>query len=98
MAKEKITNIATRDAVFSVLGDRETIAKYIEFGGHLEYLHFQTIGSDKQLHPISVLNHPREIVIIGEEHEIELDDEGFVVSEVRNSDESTKTLHHSFKT
>ena len=72
--KVTVTNIATRDSVFSVVGTRDIIAEYIMYSD-IEWLTFTIIhATTNELTQCNVLNRPREIVMIGTEHEVDLDE------------------------
>lgn len=84
--KISVTNLATRDSIFAVVGKREDISEYVRNHGHLEYLTFQVIHPNGGFTNCNILNQPREIVMVGSEHEIELDERGQVVSRQQDND------------
>lgn len=82
----KVTNLATRDSIFAVVGPRDEVSEYVRTHGHVEYLTFKTIHPNGGFTNCDVLNQPREIVMVGSEHEVELDEKGQVVSRRADDD------------
>ena len=75
MPKITVTNLATRDSVFSVIGKRDDVAERVILSKGREWITFELPNNAK----CTILNQPREIIMVGSEHEIEVDEKGNIV-------------------
>lgn len=90
MAKYPVVNIATRDSIFSVRGTQEEVINHV-LGCKDEYILFAVPHPDGGWTRSVVLNQPREVVMIGSQHEIEMDDEtGKIIAKTESNERTAR--------
>lgn len=71
----KIVDILTSDGVAGrVLGDFQTVTKIIADCKD-EYLYLEVLNDRRKMSRVMLLNQPRKVILIGEEHDAEMDDD-----------------------
>lgn len=73
-AKMTVVDCATADGVFIVVGTKAEVRKAI-CENTAEWLHLKVLGEGFAIRDVDILNAPRQILLVGDEREVETEPE-----------------------